>query len=443
MGYGTDIQAKLGVDTSSVGTDLAGAKNTFNKWGQEVAASGEAHGANFGGKLVGGLEHKIFGARHLSGALAAALGFNIEKISEGIAAAIVGGSKEGWTEALKLADENAKLIGERMRVGLSPKQLGDSLEKELKRAVDEVNSIHGEKIIGGQDEEGSVIFKEGALNAEQLTKQQDLLKHIKELDLEIAKNKEEQKKQVKETNEEIKKLGEEELSDGNKYEAITKRINDTQLEILKGGLTEAEVAKKRLEISKAVHELALTQKRITDESIREGKKDAEDTAKAQKDKLEKEEKLFRLQKQRFSETKKLQDDQNKLTDRSKLTVGELATLQGGKKDFSLGKSSLDLSFGSNEGLSPEQVANKEKAQKVQQLEQEAEQKRLAGDVAGSETAFGKVGQLRDELVSSGGVKSTEGDKFGELRKQIAEDDKEMNHTLQEIKDVLAGKFVSQ
>lgn len=439
MGYGTDIQAKLGVDTSSVGTDLAGAKNTFNKWGEEIASSGEAHGANFGGKLVGGIEHKVLGARHLSGAIASALGLNIEKISESIASAIVGGSKEGWGEALKIAEENAKLINKQIELSLTPKGLQDRLKRELEKAVEEANSVSKKNSDKTEYYKRQGLSAPQSLNDENLKEQEVADNKVLEINNRILEKKKENKEATKDLVEASEKEARAEQSLGHHYEEVHDAINATVLEILKGGLADDEVIKKKMHIIRLEAELREVSKAIHQADIEFAHQ--EDAAAAKKH--AREEKLFSLQKQRFSETKKLQDDQNKLTDRSKLTVGELATLQGGKKDFSLGKSSLDLSFGSNEGLTADQVANKEKAQKVQQLEQEAEQKRLGGDVAGSETAFGKVGQLRDELVSSGGVKSTEGDKFGELRKQIAEDDKKMNHTLQEIKDVLAGKFVSQ
>lgn len=439
MAYGTEIQAKLGVDTTSVGTDLAGAKNVFNKWGQEVAASGATHGANLGEKLVGGIEHKIFGARHLSGALAAALGLNIESISEHIAAAIVGGSKEGWAEAGKIADEATKLIARKFELALSPKQAADKLQHELEKTVEEVNglkirtSLRPDLINGGFTK---------VQDAEDTAKQAELNKKILELEVQIGERKKEENKDQKELTEEIRKSSLEELSDGHKFEALNQEIADKQLEIVKGGLTEGEIAKKKIEILKLESELRRTLKRIQDESIREGKQDEEDQKKAQEAKIAREEKLFSLQRSRFSETKKLNEDQNKLTDRSKLTVGELASLNG-KKDFSLGKSSLDLSFGSNEGLTDAQVEAKKKAQRIQELEQEAEQKRLAGDVAGSENAFNQVGQLRTDLVNSGATKSTEGDKFVELKKQIAEDNTQLLHVLQEISKTEKGKFVNQ
>lgn len=442
MGYGTDIQAKLGVDTSSVGTDLAGAKNQFNKWGQDVANTGATHGANFGDKLVGGLEHKVLGARHLSGALAVALGLNIEKIADHIAAAIVDGSKEGWEEALKLADSNAKLIQEKITDSLTPKKLGEELEKELQRAVDKLNSIKGSKVYGGEDSQGAAIYKDAALNAEQLKQQQEAQHEILEIEKKIRDLKKDSAKEVKEYENERKKAATEDLSDGHKIEELNKQIAGTILEMTKGTLTEGELAKKKIALLNMEHEIKLATKRITEEDTKLAKKDADDKEKAQKDEMAREEKLFSLRKSRFTETKKLTEDQNKLTDRSKLTVGELAGLTA-KKDFSLGKSGLDLSFGSNEGLTDAQVEAKKKAQEVQRLEQEAEQKRLSGDVAGSEEAFGKVGKLRDELTSSGATKSTEGDKFGELRKQIAEDNIELQKTLKDLITVEKGKFVSQ
>lgn len=439
MPYGTEIQAKLGVDTSSVGTDLAGAKNVFNKWGQEVAVSGEKHGASFGDKLVGGIEHKIFGARHLSGAIAGALGINVDKIAEHIAEAIVGGSKEGWAEAGRIADENAKLIGKKFELAMSPKGVAENLEKELKRITDQINAIKGERDLTPDIVHGGFKHATEGLDAEDLKKREALEKDRLEIEIRIAEKKKENVAANKELAEASEKEARESKSLTTHYQETHDEINATVLELLKGGLAEEEIIKKKRKLIDLERELRQITKAIQTEDVAYAR--AEESK--QQKKIAQEEKLFSLQRTRFTESKKLQEDQNKLTDRSKLTVGELANLNNGNKGFSLGKSSLDLSFGANEGLSDAQVEAKRKAQKIQELEQEAEQKRLAGDVAGSEAAFGQVGSMRDELVKSGGVKSSEGDKFGELKKQIAEDNTQVIHTLQEIAKIEKGKFVNQ
>lgn len=439
---GPEIQAKLGVDTSSVATDLAGAKNIFNKWGHEVASSGSEHGADFGGKLVKSIEHKI-GGGHLGNALAAALGINIDKIADKIAEVIANGSKEGWEEAGKIADENAKLIREKLTDSLTPKQLASELDKELQKAVEKAASIKPGKIFEENAITGQIESRDDALNADQLKAQQEAQHEILEIEKKIRELKKDGSKDVNEYEEARKKIATEELSDGHKVEELSRKIAETTDEMLKGELSAGELAKKKLSILEMEHQIKEATLRISKEDGEAIKKNAEATEKAQKEELARSEKLFSLKRQEFTQGKKAEDDQNKLTDRSKLTVGELAKLQGGKKEFSLGKSNLDLSIGSNDGLTGDQVEARKKAQKIQELESEAEAKRLAGDASGSEQALGKVGQLRNELVSSGATKSTEGDKFSELQKQIAEDNKIIKHTLEEILKTEQGKFVSQ
>jgi hypothetical protein len=440
---GPEIQAKLGVDTSSVATDLAGAKNIFNKWGNEVAASGESHGASFGGKLVGSIEHKI-GAAHLGNALAAALGFNIEKIADKIAEVIAFGSKEGWAEAERLADENTKLIKEKFTDSLTPKRLAEELDKELRKTIAKLEAIKPTKDFQYYDEDaGKAVFSNGSLSDEQAKEQEKTKKEILEIEKKIRDLKKDEGKDVKEYEEARKKIGLEELSDGNKIDELNKQILATTDEMLKGDLTAGELAKKKISILEMEHQIKEAMLRITKEDGELLKKTAEAEEKAGKEKIAREEKLFSLQRARFNEEKKLRDDQNKVTDRSKLTVGELANLNGKSKQFSLGNQGFRNDFGENAGLTFDQEAAKEKAKKIQDLEAEAEAKRLSGDVAGSEESFGKVGQLRDELVKSGATKSSEGDKFADLQKQIAQDSIELQKTLKDLIAVEKGKFVSQ
>lgn len=442
MGYSTEIQAKLGVDTSSVGTDLQGAKNQFNKWGNDVANDGSKHGANFGGKLTGALEHKILGARHLSGALAVALGLNIEKISEHIAAAIVDGSKEGWEEALKIADSNAKLIQEKITESLTPKKLGEELERELSKAIDKLNSIKGETVITSKDDFGTLGSYEKALNAEQLKEQQEAQHEILEIEKKIRDIKKEATKEEKEYQTERQKASLEQLSDGHKYEELNQRIADTVLEIVKGELSAAEVAKKKVELLHMEHDLNLVNKKIIEDGIKFVKDADEAELKRAREKLTLAEKKHNVEKNR----EKLSDDINKKADLSKLTIGELASLQGKRNErtyVSDEQMAKDKQFGIDEGLDPQILEAKKKAQQIQALEVEAEHKRLAGDSSGYQTAFDKAGALTKELTDSGKIKNSENDKFTEIAKQIKEDNIVLNKSVQELIMIEKGKFVSQ
>lgn len=429
MAFASEIRAKLGIDTSSVGTDLAGAKNVFNRWGKDIASSGGRTGAQFGTSLVGGIGKKLAGTQALSGALGAALGLNVTTISNKIAALIVGGSEEGWREFGKIADENAKLISRKFELmnPKSAKQQGENLKKELTKAIDAANSIKGS-------------------GAETDLKRETALKRITELEVAILELNQEQAKGVAEHVAFRKKAKLDELSDAKKVEALNQEIADITLEMLKGTMTQGELGKAEIKILEAHKELKEAMKRITEEDTKLGKQDIEDKAKAQKEEISRQEKITALKEKQSSQSKKISDAENTLGDRSKLTVGELASMTSGKNGFSLGKSALDLSFSSNssdDGLNEQQLAAKRKAQEIQRLEAEAESKRLMGDVAGSESALGQVGQLRDELVGSGATKSTEGDGMKDLKKQIASDGKELRALIVELNKIESGKYVSQ
>ncbi len=126
---------KLGADTSEFKGKVAEA-------GQQVAgALGSGAGDSAGSKFVGAFEHRLLGARHLSGALATALGLNIEKIAENLARAITGVSKDEEEELKKLvtlSDKLTETTKKNMESQLSTEQLyqsklieRDSLQKRL------------------------------------------------------------------------------------------------------------------------------------------------------------------------------------------------------------------------------------------------------------------------------------------------------------------------
>lgn len=444
MAYGTDIQAKLGIDTSSVGTDLAGAKNIFNKWGQEVAGSGEKAGSSYGEKLTKGITGKLAGSGAIGTALGAALGINLQSIADKIAATIAGGSKAGWEEAGKIADENAKLIAEKFRDALTPKQAASALDKELKATIKQLEAIKGETGFIPDESgltEGKTFTKD--LTADQLTEQANLQKKILEIEKQQRELKKDDTAAEKEYTEAKKRAVLDELSDGAKVIKLNEMIGAAVFDIVKGDLSAAEVAKKKITILELEKTLRETMKRITEEDSKLIKDDIERKEKADNEEIARAEKKFSLERARFTQSKKLAEDQAKLTDRSKFTVGELASIGGKKKEFSLGKSNLDLSFGQDQDLTEEQRAQKKKAQQIQELEAEAEKKRLGGDRAGSEDALNKVGVLRQELVDSGATKSTEGDKSADIAKQIREDNLELRKTINELIEIEKGKYVSQ
>lgn len=99
-----------------------------------------------------------------------------------------------------------------------------------------------------------------------------------------------------------------------------------------------------------------------------------------------------LAKDRKTAVAQVATDQNALKDRSKLSLAELAAIS-------------PFAAGVDSRLSEAGV----KAREAFDLEQQAEGRRLAGDVAASDALRGRAGEIRKGLVDSGVLKSTDND----------------------------------
>lgn len=124
-----------------------------------------------------------------------------------------------------------------------------------------------------------------------------------------------------------------------------------------------------------------------------------------------------LTKDRGRAVDQVASDQAALTDRSKLTLSELAS----KSSFSV-------------GVSTDLGAAGARAREALDLEKQAEGRRMAGDVAGAEELRGRAGGIRQSLVSQGVLKSGEGDPSIPLKKAL----KESEDALKSIDNKLAG-----
>lgn len=436
-----EIQAKLGVDGTNVPKDLAEAKAHFDKFGKDVASEGSKHGESFGdhfGEAIG----KKLGAHHLGGAVAAALGINIEKIADGIAEAIVGGSKEGWEEAGKIAEENAKLISEIFRDAMSPKQLRESLQKELEKAIEEAGKIKGKLQYGGEDGlTGGAVYKEGALDAEQLKDQLKLQNTILELTKKINDLKKDDRKDEAEYQKAVAEDAAKHLEGTEKILALNKEINDILEKIVKGGLTDGEVAKLKIQLLEKEGAIKDENLKLDKKAEEIGDRAYERIIKQEKAEAEAAKKLTDLRKSEVDQQNKVANDRDKLTDRSKLTISELANLQN-QVDPNKNKSNLDLTFGANEGLTSDQIALKKRAKEAEDQAAEVERLRLSGRQGEADEALKKLDDLRSGLVSSGAVKSTE-DPTKQLIDQLKSDTATLNKTQEEIRDILSKKFVNE
>lgn len=108
-----------------------------------------------------------------------------------------------------------------------------------------------------------------------------------------------------------------------------------------------------------------------------------------------------LAKDRVVAVDQVTSDRNALTDRSKLSLAELAAIS----PFAAGVDSRLSDAGS-------------KAREVMDLEKQANDKRLTGDFAGSQDLLGRAGGIREALVSQGAIKSSDSDPAVALKKAL-------------------------
>ncbi len=434
MAFGSEVSAKLGIDTASVPADLNKAKQAFTKFGQDVEAAGAAHGAGAGDKLVGALEHKLLGSRHLAGALAVALGLNIEHIAEGITAGLVGGTKEAWKQMGELAEENAKLIEKRMELAMTPKQLQEHQAKNRKRAEGELEGAANEagenaaKRIGlDAAAPGAALLASllGFINseAEEGVNIQKKTKVVLEGEVESA----EQSKAVAESHKKLDEYRHEmslkNLTSSEKLKAINEEINRLLSEEVNGKLTAIEIDERK----RKVIEL-------------QGQEQEELNARTQRE-IDMKQELGKLQGDLAAAQRKRDQDEEdiaqKRADRGKQTVDEIADLKDSKKDETA-SGPVDTF-----GLSDEAGEAKKSAVAIQRQQKEAERLRRSGDVSGANQLFDQISAGKQKLVDSGFAKSSEGDEFKKMAEQIHKDNSEIAKILQAISVTAQGKLKNQ
>lgn len=432
---GSEIKAKLGVDTESVPGDLAKAKGHFDKFGNEVAHEGSKHGENFGDHFAGAIGNKL-GAHHLGTAVAAALGINYEKIAEGIAGAIAGGSKEGWEEAGKIADENAALIKKKITDALTPDQLATHIKKELDKAVEELQNYKPKQSLLQKLGIGS-----GELNADQLKEQGELQKVVLENEEKLRELKKKAAEEDKKYLEEVHQLNTENVDDYAKIVNAKVRQSEIEKELLKTNLSIEERHKLEIDQLKQANIIREAGKKIEEEEEKLLKEESDFREQEAKKEEERIKKLSALRLTSAEQEKKVREDTAKISDRSKLTIAELSQITNApaKNPYAV---SLDLSYGKDADLTSEQRAAKKAAQEAQDQADRVEELRKAGRTSEAEDALKKLDEMRGNLVNSGFVKSTE-DPAKALVEQLHIDTEKLNKTLGEIRDVTKGHFINE
>lgn len=438
MGFSSEISARLGVDTSSVAQDMARAKAAFNKGGEDIASEAGKHGDNVGAKLAEGIEHHLVGTRHLSNALATALGLNLETIAEKITAAIVGGSKEGWQEMGRLAEEQFKLLEERAKLVMNPKEFSDHLQKGLRDAQSQMGQTKTTQASGFwemmlREHSESPEFSRAVLSFFHLVQTEQEKANelsaagnkVSEADLKILEEKHKAKEAEKALNAALDQDATENLTSSQRILALQELEKKTIEEINSGKLTETDIIAKQNVLREASKKVA-----------------AEELAIKQRTQ-DKERELAKLGTERFEAQRKLTRDSeefaNRQTDRGKTTLGELAELTVNQS----AKAKRAYVFGEDSGLSDEAAGAKASAREIEDLQDQAERLRKTGDVGGANQLFDQIATKKDSLVASGFLKSSEGDEFKAMKETLHKDVVDLAKLIAETNTVLAGKFVNQ
>lgn len=431
------ILAKLGIDSSKVPAELAEADKFFKQFAREAEkTAGSKAGGDSGSKFMKAFQNRFSGAG-LFGTLSTALGLNLnslaEKLAEAFQKAFGGGSKKAFEEADKLADAVAEKQKEAIESRLSTAQKIAKAEAEIAKAI------------AKQQE----IGKSGAtLTAEQLKEQAAAQLAQLENEKKLADLRKADGELSKKFSEELARYDREKLTKEQQVVAIRKEVNKLAIEAAKTGQTQGERDAKQLEIlerQKAIDELSkeiADDKAKTEEKITKEKERQADLT----DKIATGERKIRDAKADLGEK------QAALGDRSRLTVSELAALPGEQRQAAVDAAREDqrraeaFRFGSSlddAGLSDEQKRLRAQARQVLDLEAEGEKARVSGNQSGAEEIFGRVGQLREALVATGAVKSTEGDRQKELVAQVKRQTEILEDLKKQVADARNAKLKNQ
>jgi hypothetical protein len=431
MAATSEILAKLGIDTKDIPKDLQEADKFFAKFSKDLEKGSEKAGDEGGKRFAKSFGSQIAGQAR--GAIAAAIGLSAQGIADKLAGWLVGGTAKEWEEFGKIADENSKIIGERIRENLAPRKVVENLEKELANAQKKIDELFS----GGKGGGGKLsIFDAALISAKTI-----LGIGAKELDQRVAiKTAENDRLKIQGQLAEARKAAaaeEEKLSKAIRdydFESATLEGKKTMLkseivklnnEIQSGTLKEKDVTEKLTQLLAKALELRRINKEIVDQTARKEEEAADKKKKALEDERKQKEKLLTLEKQRDGLTKKAGDLKDTLADRSKLTIGELSQINE-----------------SGFGVGNDAIFAKRKAEEVQKAQAESDRLRLSGDIAGSAEKLAQADALKNELAGAGFLKSSENDSAS-IVEQLKETEEELAKVLKSIDSHVEGKFVNQ
>ena len=438
MSFGAEVTGKLGIDTASVPADLERAKAAMQKFGQESAGIGAKAGDETGLRMAGAIEHHFIGNRAIASALGTALGLNITEIAHGITAAIVGGTKQAWEEAIKIADESTKIIEELIAARLSPKGKQEQHKRDLKDAL-EANAVAV----------APTNFEKIAEAAIPKTFGGGLMKNML-VTFGLVRSEAEKLVQTNKTNEAVIVAGAKVEADRREGKEADKKLTESIVHANLTGLNTTEkiaaLEAEKAALTKQQESGKLTIVEIDDRARRIGEIDREvqqEKNDAIQREIDQKNELLRLQTSLGEVQRKMAEDEeamaNKKADRGKQTVDEIAKIKPKEGGRQFGEDTHVDTF----GLSAEASEAKEQAVAIQRQQKEAERLRSQGDVAGANQLFDQVGAGKQKLVDSGFAKSTEGDEFKKMAEAIHKDNVELQRILGEIKVIAAGKLKNQ
>lgn len=119
------VEVEIGVKNSRFKSALAEMRQQFRAWAADTS--------NVGGQVSREIGKKI-GVGDVSRALLGSLAIDAKGIAETIAAAISGGSREGWKAAEEAADAYGKFLEDRIRASLTPDKLVERLNNQAEAA---------------------------------------------------------------------------------------------------------------------------------------------------------------------------------------------------------------------------------------------------------------------------------------------------------------------
>ena len=330
MAFFSEIKAKLGLDITGFERGLSQAQNS---------------GKGFAGKFG----KQIAGTEKMGGALAAALGLNIQNIAENFARLWTGvskGAEEAFERMTKASDASAAIVQartERAREKLSPEKQREQFGIDRKRITRKMESL---QLMNRLDEKyGNIIGKteRKALNDAELAELALKLEQIgdaeEKLNDKVAKEKESNAKEAADKQEkdaeaarkareqayEQEQKDEEELAKLQTENAMNALSDEQKLAALKkrqADLYAQDTVKSSIEAEKLTPDILSIEEKITQEKERQVEEDKKSTA-------EKEKQVEEDKKSTAEAEKQYQTLGQQLKDQAKATYSEVVSGQRG------------------------------------------------------------------------------------------------------------------